>query len=89
MLFRSAKQLAFFVPFDGATLPDGSKLNVWDWFGRVLADPLPDLQWQAVVELSHITGPIADELLATYAASGPDPSTRSRAIRAVEARRSK
>ena len=82
----AAKQLAFFVPFDGERLADGSVADVWGWFRLALADPLPDIQWQAVVELSHVSGSVADELLAGYAESGPDPAARARAVRALRAR---
>jgi HEAT repeat protein len=82
----ATKQLAFFVPFDGEMSADGSVVDVWGWFRLALADPLPDVQWQAVVELGLIADPVADELLAAYAESGADPASRSRAARALEAR---
>jgi HEAT repeat protein len=82
----AAKQLAFFVPFDGTAVEE-STVDVWAWFRRALADPSSDLHWQAVVELALTPDPAAEGLLADYATGGPDPAVRARAARALEDRR--
>ncbi|MGH9164423.1 MAG: HEAT repeat domain-containing protein, partial [Acidimicrobiales bacterium] len=58
-----AKQLLFFVPFDGQQAAGGGAIDVYAEFERALHDEHRDVAWLAVLQLREVQDPRAEALL--------------------------
>jgi HEAT repeat protein len=58
----AAKQLWYFVPFDGQSLPNGERIDVWDLYSIALADEQPGVSVAAQVQLEQLDDPKAADI---------------------------
>ncbi|GAB4190270.1 MAG: hypothetical protein OHK0022_02850 [Roseiflexaceae bacterium] len=73
----ACKQLLLFARFQGQPGPDGAPIDVLALFGRALADPDANFQWQALVQIRELPPEQARPLLEDYLAGGPEPQLRA------------
>lgn len=62
----ACKQIFYFAPFQGQKLANGEQVDLLKLYGRALADPIPSIAWQALVQLQELRLPQSRPMLEAF-----------------------